>query len=108
MERLIGEEVLVHPFKIGRIMFPTAANQGYASSLAHQDWSPIQGSFDTYACWIPIGDCPPEMGGLLFSTGSYYNGRLELKLANGLAVGESTLIHSRASGSRLISGSATS
>ncbi len=83
MGKLIDEEVLVHPFKIGRIMFPTAANLEYASSLAHQDWSPIQGAFDTYACWTPIGDCPPEMGGLLLLTGSNKNGLLEHKLANG-------------------------
>ena len=83
MEKLVGEEVLSHPFKIGRIMFPKAADQDHATSLAHQDWVPIQGTLETYTCWTPIGDCPRELGGLLLLVGSHKSGVHDHHLANG-------------------------
>ena len=49
MDTLIGETVLVHPMKISRLVFPQ--NTAF-STPPHQDFVPIQGTTDTYTCWI--------------------------------------------------------
>ena len=61
MDILIGDKILVHPMKISRIIFPQ--NTAF-STPPHQDFVPIQGTTDTYTCWIPLADCPREHGGL--------------------------------------------
>ena len=61
MEKLVGEEVLPHPAKIARLMFPQ--NNQHATP-PHQDFVHIQGTTETYTCWMPLGDCPRELGGL--------------------------------------------
>ena len=61
MEKLIGEEVLPHPAKIARLMFP---QNNQHSTPPHQDFVHIQGTTETYTCWMPLGDCPRELGGL--------------------------------------------
>ena len=61
MKKLIGEEVLPHPAKIARLMFP---QNNQHSTPPHQDFVHIQGTTETYTCWMPLGDCPRELGGL--------------------------------------------
>jgi len=68
LERLFGEEVLVHPRNIARVMFPQ--NNRFATP-AHQDFVHIQGCEETYTAWIPLGDCPRELGGLEVLPGSH-------------------------------------
>ncbi len=81
METLIEETVLVHPMKISRLIFPQ--NTAF-STPPHQDFVPIQGTTDTYTCWIPLGDCPREHGGLTVRAGSHERGVYELHLTRGL------------------------
>lgn len=72
---LLGtSDVLVHPRRIGRVTFPRNTE---ATTPAHQDHFYIRGSVDTYSCWIPLGDCPLELGGLAVAPGSQQSGFLE-------------------------------
>jgi len=72
--QLIDGEVLVHPRRIGRITFPHFES---AATPPHQDHFYIRGAVETYSCWIPLGDCPMELGGLAVEPGSHQQGFLE-------------------------------
>ena len=61
MARAIGDEVLPQPQKICRLWFPQYTEH---TTPTHQDYVHFQGSYDTYTCWAPVGDCPVELGGL--------------------------------------------
>jgi hypothetical protein len=79
-ERLLGDEVFAHPRFIIRNIFPK--RQAYTTP-AHQDFIHFQGTPDCYAAWIPIGDCPAEMGGLLVVEGSHREGLYDVEPALG-------------------------
>jgi hypothetical protein len=68
---LFGEPVLAHPRNIARIMFPE--NNAYATP-AHQDVIYIHGTPETWTAWIPLGDCPRELGGIAVLVGSHRSG----------------------------------
>ena len=74
MGKMVGEEVLPHATKIARLMFPQ--NNQFATP-PHQDFVHIQGSTETYSCWMPLGDCPRELGGLSILAGSHQQGVFE-------------------------------
>lgn len=81
---LLGEQVLVHPRRIGRITFP---NNTVATTPPHQDHFYIRGSVDTYSCWTPLGDCPTALGGLAVWPGSHRHGFVEHTVHHAGAVG---------------------
>ncbi|MBC8075482.1 MAG: phytanoyl-CoA dioxygenase family protein [Chloroflexales bacterium] len=81
---LLGEQVLVHPRRIGRITFP---NYTVATTPPHQDHFYIRGSVDTYSCWTPLGDCPTTLGGLAVWPGSHRHGFIEHTVHHAGAVG---------------------
>lgn len=68
MARIIGTTVLPHPQKICRLWFPKYTEH---TTPIHQDYVHFQGSYDTYTCWAPVGDCPIELGGLAVLPGSH-------------------------------------
>ena len=69
MTKVIGDgTVLPHPQKICRLWFPQYTEH---TTPTHQDYVHFQGSFDTYTCWAPVGDCPIELGGLAVLPGSH-------------------------------------
>ncbi len=72
-QKLFGEEALVHARNIARIIFPTNTK---FTTPAHQDWIHIQGTTETYTAWIPLSDCPRELGGLAILVGSHKEGLL--------------------------------
>jgi ectoine hydroxylase-related dioxygenase (phytanoyl-CoA dioxygenase family) len=74
MQKVIDGPVLVHRRKIGRITFPNNTAQ---STGAHQDFFYIRGSEQTYTMWIPLGDCPIELGCLAVLDGSHRQGFVE-------------------------------
>jgi ectoine hydroxylase-related dioxygenase (phytanoyl-CoA dioxygenase family) len=82
--RLLGEAVLVHPRRIGRMTFP---NNTVATTPPHQDFYYIRGSVDTYSCWTPLGDCPISLGGLAIWPGSQKRGYLDHNVHSPGAVG---------------------
>ena len=68
MEKVIGGPVLPQPQKICRLWFPRYTQH---TTPTHQDFVHFQGSYDTYTCWAPVGDCPIELGGLAVLPGSH-------------------------------------
>lgn len=68
LEKVIGGPVLPHPQKIARLWFPQYMEH---TTPIHQDFVHFQGSYQTYTCWAPVGDCPRELGGLAVLPGSH-------------------------------------
>jgi Phytanoyl-CoA dioxygenase (PhyH) len=58
---LFGEEVLVHPRHIVRMI---TNHRVVSPTPPHQDFPHIQGTSNTWTCWFPAGDCPRSMGSL--------------------------------------------
>jgi hypothetical protein len=82
--KLLGDEVLAHPRRIGRITFP---NYEVATTPPHQDHFYIRGSVDTFSVWTPLGDCPISLGGLAVWPGSHHQGFIEHTVSHPGAVG---------------------
>jgi len=70
MEAIFEEPVFRHPLTIGRIAFPDNAR----ATPAHQDYLYIQGSMETISCWVPLGDTPGAIGGLMIQPESHKAG----------------------------------
>jgi hypothetical protein len=70
---IVQDDVLVHPRNIARLIFPENTT---FTTPAHQDFIHIRGTAETYTCWFPLGDCPPELGGLAIMAGSHPEGVL--------------------------------
>ncbi len=81
---LLGDDVLVHPRRIGRVTFP---NNLVATTPAHQDHFYIRGTVDTYSCWVPLGECPMSLGGLAVLPGSHHEGFIEHSVTHPGSVG---------------------
>lgn len=73
-------EPFVHPRHIARMVTPHPA---MTPTPAHQDFPLIQGSFNTWTCWFPLGDCPRTLGGLSVLRGSHQLGTLPVQPASG-------------------------
>ena len=71
MKMLAGEHVLVHPKPIVRLIFPHC--EGLVTH-AHQDYEFMGGDPECYTVWIPLHDCPPEVGPLRILEGSHRHG----------------------------------
>jgi ectoine hydroxylase-related dioxygenase (phytanoyl-CoA dioxygenase family) len=74
MRPITGDPVLLHRRHIGRITFPSNVIQ---TVPAHQDWHYVRGTTETYTMWMPLGDCPMELGGLAVLRGSHHFKYLE-------------------------------
>ncbi len=83
-QKLLGDNVLAHPRRIGRITFPH--NMG-ATTPPHQDFFYIRGTVSTYSVWVPLGECPIALGGLAVWPGSHRRGFVEHTVAHAGAVG---------------------
>jgi hypothetical protein len=79
-ERLFGEPVLAHPLLIPRCIFPQRPD---FTTPSHQDYPHIQGTTETLSLWLPLGDCPAEMGGLAIARGSHRDGVREFTVSSG-------------------------
>lgn len=71
--RVLDEPVFSHPAHICRISPPVTQA---VSTPPHQDYRLIQGSADTVTTWIPLADCPSDVGGLRVLAGSHRDGLL--------------------------------
>ncbi len=80
VETLVQEPVLVHPRNIARISYPRAT---YFTTPSHQDYVLIQGTPETYTMWMPLLDCPVELGSLAVLAGSHRVGVLPVHAAQG-------------------------
>ena len=79
-ERMLGAPVFPHPRALMRNIFP---DQPEYTTKAHQDYPNVQGTTEVYTAWIPLVDCPPEVGGLQLARGSHTLGVLDFGIANG-------------------------
>lgn len=71
LDALFGEPTLVHARNIARIIFPQSVEH---TTPPHQDYLYIEGTEETWTAWIPLGDCPREMGSLAILPGSHRQG----------------------------------
>jgi ectoine hydroxylase-related dioxygenase (phytanoyl-CoA dioxygenase family) len=68
MEMLVGNQVIVHPKPIGRLIFPDCER---LIVHAHQDYEFMGGDPEFFTVWIPLHDCPVEVGPLQILEGSH-------------------------------------
>jgi ectoine hydroxylase-related dioxygenase (phytanoyl-CoA dioxygenase family) len=71
MKMLAGDQLLVHPKPIGRLIFPKCER---LVTHAHQDYEFMGGDPEFYTVWIPLHDCPIEVGPLRILEGSHRHG----------------------------------
>jgi ectoine hydroxylase-related dioxygenase (phytanoyl-CoA dioxygenase family) len=80
MTALLGDSAFPHPLSICRLSFPS--NEEWTTP-PHQDHPNNQGTEDLYASWIPLSDCPVELGGLSILPGSHRLGMVPMEFALG-------------------------
>lgn len=68
MKLLVGDRLLVHPKPIGRLIFPQSPRLMVHD---HQDYRFIGGDTECFTVWIPLHDCPIEVGPLKILEGSH-------------------------------------
>lgn len=68
MKLLIGSRLLIHPKPIGRLIFPNCER---LVIQAHQDHQSIAGDPESFTAWIPLHNCPLELGPLRILEGSH-------------------------------------
>ena len=76
---IVGDQVLVHPKPIGRLIFPRSER---LVTHAHQDYEFMGGDPEFYTVWIPLHDCPIEAGPLRILEGSHRYGIQEHEKEN--------------------------
>ena len=68
MKMLVGDQVLVHPKPIGRLIFPNCER---LVVHPHQDYEFMGGDPEFFTVWIPMHDCPVDVGPLRILEGSH-------------------------------------
>lgn len=71
MKMLVGNRLLIHPKPIGRLIFPNCER---LTVHAHQDYRFMGGDPECFTAWIPLHDCPVEVGPLQIMEGSHLFG----------------------------------
>jgi ectoine hydroxylase-related dioxygenase (phytanoyl-CoA dioxygenase family) len=79
MQMIVGDQVLVHPKPIGRLIFPRCER---LVTHAHQDYEFMGGDPEFYTVWMPLHDCPIEAGSLRILEGSHRHGIQEHEKEN--------------------------
>ena len=87
MEMIAGPELLIHPRSVPRLVFPNAHN---FRSTAHQDHQAIAGDAESFTAWMPLHDCPVELGPLQVVDASHRFG-LQPTMANSIIPRDSAL-----------------
>jgi hypothetical protein len=80
LERMLGGPILPHPRVLMRNIFP--ARDEYTTK-AHQDFPNVQGTTEVYTAWMPLIDCPMEVGPLQIAVGSHTSGVYDFGIAGG-------------------------
>ncbi len=79
-ERMLGGPILAHPRVLMRNIFP--AKEEFTTK-AHQDFPNVQGTTEAFTAWIPLIDCPIEVGPLQVATGSHAQGVYDFHIGAG-------------------------
>ena len=74
-ETIFNGPVFPLPRVIPRTLFP---NQNEHTTPPHQDYPHVQGSFETYAVWIPLCYCSKKIGGISIASGTNKEGILPI------------------------------
>jgi Phytanoyl-CoA dioxygenase (PhyH) len=80
LERMLGGPILPHPRVLMRNIFPA---RDEFTTKAHQDFPNVQGSTEVYTAWMPLIDCPMDVGPLQVAVGSHTNGVYDFGIAGG-------------------------
>jgi len=80
LERMLGGPILPHPRVLMRNIFPKREEY---TTKAHQDFPNVQGSTEVYTAWMPLIDCPMEVGPLQIAAGSHEAGVYDFDIAGG-------------------------
>ena len=80
LERMLGGPILPHPRVLMRNIFP--AREEYTTK-AHQDFPNVQGTTEVYTAWLPLIDCPMDVGPLQVAAGSHTAGVYGFDIAGG-------------------------
>jgi ectoine hydroxylase-related dioxygenase (phytanoyl-CoA dioxygenase family) len=75
MRDVVGDTAFPHPLKVARLGFPAHYE---VATPPHQDYPNNQGTPNLTAAWIPVGDCPRDLGALAVLRGSHKHGLLPL------------------------------
>jgi len=67
-------DVIPRPAKRSHLIFP---QDNVGATPPHQDFPHEQGAENAYTTWIPLGECPRELGGLAVFAGSHRRGVVE-------------------------------
>jgi Phytanoyl-CoA dioxygenase (PhyH) len=86
MHQLVGPLLLVHPKPIGRLVFPNCER---LIIHAHQDHRAISGDSESYTVWMPLHDCPHELGPLQILESSHRYGLQSIDPETGIIPRES-------------------
>ena len=68
MMMIAGDQILIHPKPIGRLIFPNCER---LTVHPHQDYRFMNGDSECYTVWIPLHDCPTDEGPLQILEGSH-------------------------------------
>lgn len=69
-----ASDVIPRPAKRAHLIFP---QDDFGATPPHQDFPHEQGAEEAYTTWIPLGDCPRELGGLAVWPGSRHRGVID-------------------------------
>ncbi|WP_158793226.1 phytanoyl-CoA dioxygenase family protein [Granulicella sp. L60] len=86
MHQLVGSNLLIHPKPVGRLIFPNCER---LIVHAHQDHRAISGDSESYTVWMPLHDCPPELGPLQILEASHRYGLQSVDPETGIIPKES-------------------
>ena len=81
--RMLADEILMHPRIIGRVIFPRGDDTDDFTTPAHQDFPHVQGTPDTFSAWFPLSDCPKNLGSLMVAEGTHVHGVYDFRPAFG-------------------------
>lgn len=79
-KRMLGGPILPHPRVLMRNIFPS---RDEFTTKAHQDFPNVQGSTKVFTAWIPLIDCPMQVGPLQVASGSHTRGVFEFQIGAG-------------------------
>jgi ectoine hydroxylase-related dioxygenase (phytanoyl-CoA dioxygenase family) len=79
-ERMLSGPILAHPRVLMRNIFP--AREEFTTK-AHQDYPNVQGTTEVFTAWMPLIDCPMEVGPLQVAAGTHHDGVYEFGIGAG-------------------------
>jgi hypothetical protein len=79
-ERMLGGPILPHPRVLMRNIFPA---RDEVTTKAHQDFPNVQGTTEAFTAWMPLIDCPMQVGPLQVAAGSHTQGVFDFHIGAG-------------------------